>query len=166
MPVAEVHGPGAALALVESLQLDRYHLFHAIRADLLRRLDRDTEAGRAYEAAITRTDNAIERRFLERRTHRGTGRRPLLTPRPATTCSALKRKRGRKHLCRTSRLLATSATGDIDGAVLAPGAALHAARKGKIRGAPRHTGRAVGAGLDRVSALPACDLDQRARRSL
>jgi len=65
--VAEVHGPGAALALVESLQLDRYHLFHAIRADLLRRLDRDTEAARAYEAALTRTDNAIERRFLERR---------------------------------------------------------------------------------------------------
>ena len=65
--VAEVHGPGAALALVDSLQLDRYHLFHAIRADLLRRLDRDTEAARAYEAAIARTDNAIERRFLERR---------------------------------------------------------------------------------------------------
>lgn len=65
--VAEVHGPGAALALVDSLQLDRYHLFHAIRADLLRRLDRDTDAARAYEAAIARTDNAIERRFLERR---------------------------------------------------------------------------------------------------
>jgi RNA polymerase sigma-70 factor (ECF subfamily) len=65
--VAEVHGPGAALTLVDSLQLDRYHLFHAIRADLLRRLGRDTEAGRAYNVAITRADNAIERRFLERR---------------------------------------------------------------------------------------------------
>ncbi|MGH2904123.1 MAG: hypothetical protein ACRDK7_11155 [Solirubrobacteraceae bacterium] len=49
------------------MQLDRYHLFHAIRADLLRRLDRNAEAGHAYEAAITHTDNAVERRFLERR---------------------------------------------------------------------------------------------------
>lgn len=65
--VAEVHGPGAALALLDSLQLDGYHLFHAVRADLLRRLDRHTEAARAYEAAIARADNTIERRFLERR---------------------------------------------------------------------------------------------------
>lgn len=65
--VAEVQGPAAALALVDSLQLDRYHLYHAIRADLLRRLDRGTEAARAYEAAIARTKNAVERRFLERR---------------------------------------------------------------------------------------------------
>jgi RNA polymerase sigma-70 factor (ECF subfamily) len=65
--VAEVHGPGTALALVESLPLDRYHLFHAVRADLLRRLHRDAEAGRAYEAAIARAGNAAERRFLERR---------------------------------------------------------------------------------------------------
>jgi RNA polymerase sigma-70 factor (ECF subfamily) len=65
--VAEVHGPEAALALVEAMQLDGYHLFHAIRADLLRRLGRGVEAERAYEAAMTRTENATERRFLERR---------------------------------------------------------------------------------------------------
>ena len=57
----------AALALVDALDLDGYHLFHAIRADLLRRLGRNAEAARAYEAAIARADNATERRFLERR---------------------------------------------------------------------------------------------------
>jgi RNA polymerase sigma-70 factor, ECF subfamily len=65
--VAEVEGPEAALALVDGLELDGYHLFHAIRADLLRRLGRDTEAAAAYEAAIARAGNAPERAFLERR---------------------------------------------------------------------------------------------------
>jgi RNA polymerase sigma-70 factor (ECF subfamily) len=65
--VAEVHGPAAALALIEDLKLERYHLFHAIRADLLRRLKRSVDAAAAYEAALKRTDNAPERRFLERR---------------------------------------------------------------------------------------------------
>ena len=69
--VAEVEGPEAALDLVDGLDLDGYHLFHAIRADLLRRLGRDAEAALAYEAAIARTDNAAERAFLER------GRRSL-----------------------------------------------------------------------------------------
>ena len=64
--VAEVEGPEAALALVDELDLGGYHLFHAIRADLLRRLGRDGEAGAAYEAAIELTDNAAERAFLER----------------------------------------------------------------------------------------------------
>ncbi len=63
--VAEVRGPEAALALVDALDLDGYHLFHAVRADLLRRLDRDAEAAAAYEAAIARTHNAAERSFLE-----------------------------------------------------------------------------------------------------
>jgi RNA polymerase sigma-70 factor, ECF subfamily len=62
--VAEVEGPEAALALVDGLDLDGYHLFHAIRADLLRRLGRDAEAAQAYEAAIARTRNAAERAFL------------------------------------------------------------------------------------------------------
>ena len=65
--VAEVHGPAVALALLDDLDLDRYHLFHAIRADLLRRLGRAAEATSAYEAAMARTDNAAERRFLQRR---------------------------------------------------------------------------------------------------
>jgi RNA polymerase sigma-70 factor (ECF subfamily) len=65
--VAEVDGPDAALALVDGLDLEGYHLFHAIRADLLRRLGRHAEAALAYEAAIARTGNAAERAFLERR---------------------------------------------------------------------------------------------------
>jgi RNA polymerase sigma-70 factor (ECF subfamily) len=65
--VAEVEGPAAALAIVDDLDLDRYHLFHAIRADFLRRLERHAEATAAYDAAIARTENATERAFLERR---------------------------------------------------------------------------------------------------
>jgi RNA polymerase sigma-70 factor (ECF subfamily) len=55
--VAEVQGPQAALSIVEGLELGGYHLFHAIRADLLRRLGRDAEAAAAYEAAMELTDN-------------------------------------------------------------------------------------------------------------
>jgi RNA polymerase sigma-70 factor, ECF subfamily len=65
--VAEVEGPEAALALVDGLDLDGYHLFHAIRADLLRRLGRDGEAALAYDAAIARAQNAAELAFLEGR---------------------------------------------------------------------------------------------------
>ena len=64
--VAEVDGPAAALALVDDLDLDGYYLFHAIRADLLRRLGRAAEAALAYQAAIDRTQNAAERDFLTR----------------------------------------------------------------------------------------------------
>ncbi|MEV5704256.1 sigma-70 family RNA polymerase sigma factor [Actinoallomurus sp. NPDC052274] len=65
--VAEVAGPEAALALVDDLDLDRHHVFHAVRADLLRRLGRTIEAEMAYEAAIARTENTIERDFLRLR---------------------------------------------------------------------------------------------------
>ncbi|HET9798533.1 MAG TPA: sigma-70 family RNA polymerase sigma factor [Gemmatimonadaceae bacterium] len=65
--VAEVDGPAAALAQVEVLDLNELHLYHAIRADLLRRLDRRTEASAAYERAIARAENAAERRFLEQK---------------------------------------------------------------------------------------------------
>ena len=65
--IAEVHGPHAALAIVDALALDDYYLFHAIRADLLRRLGRLTEATAAYDLALARTDNAAERAFLQRR---------------------------------------------------------------------------------------------------
>jgi RNA polymerase sigma-70 factor, ECF subfamily len=64
--VAEVEGPETALALIDELDLDGYHLFHAIRADLLRRLGRAAEAAAAYGAAIDLTENAAERDFLER----------------------------------------------------------------------------------------------------
>jgi RNA polymerase sigma-70 factor, ECF subfamily len=64
--VAETDGPEAALGLVDALDLGRYHVFHAIRADLLHRLGRDAEAARAYDAAIDLTENAAEREFLRR----------------------------------------------------------------------------------------------------
>jgi RNA polymerase sigma-70 factor (ECF subfamily) len=63
--VAEVEGPQAALALVDELPLDASHLFHAIRADLLRRLGRTADAARSYEAALARAENAAERAFLD-----------------------------------------------------------------------------------------------------
>ena len=62
--VAEVVGPEAALAIVDRLELDDHHLFHAIRADLLRRAGRRDDAVLAYAAAIALTDNARERAFL------------------------------------------------------------------------------------------------------
>jgi RNA polymerase sigma-70 factor (ECF subfamily) len=64
--VAEVEGPDAALTIVDGLDLGDYHLFHAVRADLLRRLGRADEAALAYEAALGRTENAAERAFLRR----------------------------------------------------------------------------------------------------
>ena len=67
MAVAEVQGPNAALAAVEGLALVEYYLFHAIRADLLRRLGRDVEAALAYDEAMARTANAVERDLLQRR---------------------------------------------------------------------------------------------------
>ena len=51
----------------DGLDLARHHLFHAVRADLLRRLDRPAEAAEAYDAAIALTGNEAERAFLRRR---------------------------------------------------------------------------------------------------
>jgi len=65
--VAEVHGPAAGLDIVEGLELDRLDVFHAVRADLLRRVGRTSEAAAAYAAAIARAGNDAERRFLRRR---------------------------------------------------------------------------------------------------
>jgi RNA polymerase sigma-70 factor, ECF subfamily len=64
--VAELEGPAVALTLIDSIDLDSYYLYHAIRADLLQRLGRNTEAALEYEAAIARTANAAERGFLQR----------------------------------------------------------------------------------------------------
>ncbi|MEA2683659.1 MAG: polymerase sigma-70 factor, subfamily [Chloroflexota bacterium] len=64
--VAEVEGAAAALALVDALELSEYHLYHAIRADLLSRLGRDAEAAQAYDAALAVATNSAERTFLER----------------------------------------------------------------------------------------------------
>lgn len=65
--VAEVEGVDAALSLVEELDLSCYYLFHAIRADLLRRSGRDGEAAAAYGEALARTQDEVEITFLERR---------------------------------------------------------------------------------------------------
>jgi RNA polymerase sigma-70 factor (ECF subfamily) len=69
--VAMVHGPRAALPLVEALvaagDLDRYHLLHSARADLLRRVGSAEEAAQSYARALELVTNDSERRFLERR---------------------------------------------------------------------------------------------------
>ena len=65
--VAEVDGPAAALALVDELDLDGYHLVHATRADLLARLGRVAESASAYERAESLATNAAEQRFLRER---------------------------------------------------------------------------------------------------
>jgi RNA polymerase sigma-70 factor (ECF subfamily) len=64
--VAEVAGPLAALEILDSLELSGYHLYHATRADLLRRLGRESEATLAYDAALAGTTNEAERAFLRR----------------------------------------------------------------------------------------------------
>jgi RNA polymerase sigma-70 factor (ECF subfamily) len=65
--VAEVHGPATGLALVDQLELDGYYLFHATRADLLRRLGRRPEAAVAFDRAAEVAPSDAERSFLERR---------------------------------------------------------------------------------------------------
>jgi RNA polymerase sigma-70 factor, ECF subfamily len=79
--LAEVDGPPPALAALDGLDLDGYHLYHAIRADLLRRLGRDGEAALAYDAAVARAANEAERAFLRRRRDAPPGR-PRLVPPP------------------------------------------------------------------------------------
>jgi RNA polymerase sigma-70 factor (ECF subfamily) len=66
--LAEVRGPAVGLATVDGLRspdLDSYYLFHAARADLLRRLGRPEEAAAAYAAARARTTNPVEQAFLD-----------------------------------------------------------------------------------------------------
>jgi RNA polymerase sigma-70 factor (ECF subfamily) len=62
--IGEVEGPAAALALVDGLGLDSYYAFHATRADLLRRLGRNSEAAAAYERAAAMAPTDAERDFL------------------------------------------------------------------------------------------------------
>jgi RNA polymerase sigma-70 factor (ECF subfamily) len=69
--VAIAQGPRAALEIIDELaasgELDDYHLLHAARADMLRRLGDNEEAAESYEAALKLSTNDSERRFLERR---------------------------------------------------------------------------------------------------
>jgi RNA polymerase sigma-70 factor (ECF subfamily) len=62
--VGEVNGPAAALALIDKLDLDGYHPFHATRADLLRRVGRHSQARVEYERAASTAPNAAARDFL------------------------------------------------------------------------------------------------------
>jgi len=64
--IGEVQGPAAALALVDDLDLDHYHPFHATRADLLQRLGRNSEAAAAYARAAAIAPTDAERDFLRR----------------------------------------------------------------------------------------------------
>jgi RNA polymerase sigma-70 factor (ECF subfamily) len=69
--IAMVQGPRPALELIDELaesgELDDYHLLHAARADMLRRLGDNEAAAESYEAALRLATNDSERRFLERR---------------------------------------------------------------------------------------------------
>jgi RNA polymerase sigma-70 factor, ECF subfamily len=65
--VAMADGPGAGLALLDDLPLDGYHLYHAARADLLRRLGRPADARAAYRRARELATNERERAFISRR---------------------------------------------------------------------------------------------------
>jgi RNA polymerase sigma-70 factor (ECF subfamily) len=82
--VAMVDGPRPALALMDALaatgDLDDYHLLHAARADLLRRLGSSLEAAECYRRALALVTNDRERRYIERRLRevqaRGAGTAP------------------------------------------------------------------------------------------
>ena len=65
--VAEVDGPQEALLAVDAVPRTDYYLWHAVRADLLQRLDRPAEARDAFDAAIALTANTAERQHLETR---------------------------------------------------------------------------------------------------
>ena len=65
--IAETGQVEAALALLERLELDRYHYLHATRAELLRRLDRLEDARASFERALELVSSDPERRFLEQR---------------------------------------------------------------------------------------------------
>ena len=62
--VGEVDGPAVALGLLDKLELDDYHPYHAARADLLRRVERRDEAASAYSRAAALAPGEAERRFL------------------------------------------------------------------------------------------------------
>ena len=69
--VAMAEGFAKGLALIDQLgsskELDGYYLFHAARADLLRRLNRPSEAAPAYRRALTLATNRVEQGYLQRR---------------------------------------------------------------------------------------------------
>ena len=83
--IAMADGPERGLALIDGLELPRYHLFHSARADLLRRLERYEEAADAYRAALRLDPPARDRRYLERRLAGVTEQAGPSTPRPVVS---------------------------------------------------------------------------------
>jgi RNA polymerase sigma-70 factor (ECF subfamily) len=67
--ISMVDSPQTALELIDKLatQLNDYHLFHATRADLLRRIGASASAAQSYTRALALVTNDSERRFLEHR---------------------------------------------------------------------------------------------------
>jgi RNA polymerase sigma-70 factor (ECF subfamily) len=65
--IAEIHGPEAGLAILDTLELDHYRYFHSTRADLLRRAGRHSDARHAYQRALDLAQTDPERRFLQDR---------------------------------------------------------------------------------------------------
>ena len=72
--IAMCHGPESGLSLIDDLlargELENYHLAHAARADLRRRLGRTAEARSSYERALSLAQQEPERRFLQERLRR------------------------------------------------------------------------------------------------
>ncbi|MEY2402203.1 MAG: polymerase sigma-70 factor, subfamily [Ilumatobacteraceae bacterium] len=65
--LAELDGPAPALAILDDLDLENYHLYHAARADLLQRLGRNADAAVEYDKALALATNAVEKEHLRRR---------------------------------------------------------------------------------------------------
>jgi RNA polymerase sigma-70 factor (ECF subfamily) len=65
--VAEVDGPRAALELIEANPIESYYLYHAIRAELLKRLGRLDQMKQAYQEALARAENTAELELLQAR---------------------------------------------------------------------------------------------------
>jgi RNA polymerase sigma-70 factor (ECF subfamily) len=126
--VAEIDGPQVALALTDRLALEGFYLFHAIRADLLRRLGRDAEAARAYRAAIERTGNAGVMPYSD-------GREPSQSPAPAGQHAA---PAARWPAARSSRRRSGRGRGE-PGTAAGPGTDRDRARRGL--GGPAHARR-------------------------
>lgn len=64
--VAELEGADRALRMLDAIELPHYHLFHAVRAELLCRLGRSTDAAAEYQIAIEQCGNVVERDYLTR----------------------------------------------------------------------------------------------------
>lgn len=88
--IAEARGPASGLAILDELEADEYYLFHAVRADLLRRLGQSDEAVAACDRAIARCGNGVERAFLQRQRSMAADAAPVVPaaqPRAATSSS-------------------------------------------------------------------------------